>query len=43
MPLRRLLSRVKFDFYLLALIATVAIAAIGSKVIGRDFMLRRTN
>ncbi len=28
MPLRRLLSRVKFDFYLLALIATVAIAAV---------------
>jgi iron(III) transport system permease protein len=25
------------------LVATVAIAAIGSKVIGRDFMLRRTN
>jgi hypothetical protein len=25
------------------LIATVAIAAIGSKAIGRDFMLRRTN
>ena len=28
MPLGRLLSRVKFDYYLLALLATVAVAAV---------------
>ena len=28
MPLSRLLSRVKFDYYLLALLATVAVAAV---------------